>query len=343
MADEPDSNAPEEETSTEEPAGKTWDERHKDIMRDYSGDDDEEAFHMPVFRVKAKFFLVPVIVSIALAGLLAYITYYSAGIQITATVFSEQQYGTAGSAVLNGVFFFVIAAISSVLIVLIVKRRGINSLRVIMTVTFLFLGVVLFIFFGQGVLVIFNLPDFSFFVLIAISGVLGVFMAYVFYVQKFSIQSKNVVILAFGILIGAFMGIIMPTWTTMAILIGISLWDIISVRRGPIKQLFQLIDPEFQETEAGQAPEFEPIPKDVFWQAAMEIGIGDIAFYSMLASQSLISTNSLFVWALTTIGILIGAFWTLRLIRKNKILPGLPLSIFIGIGMYWLGVFIISI
>ncbi|HMF30810.1 MAG TPA: hypothetical protein VKK79_05325 [Candidatus Lokiarchaeia archaeon] len=340
MPDESESPSPDESHSPEQPTNKTWEERHKEIMESYT--DDEESFQMPVFRVKAKFFLLPIIVSIIIAGVLAYITYYPGGIQITAAPFSEAQYGEGTGALLNGLFFTLIAGVSSVLIYILVKRRGINSLRIIMTVTFLFLGVVFIIFFGQGILFIFNLPDIASYVLIALGLVLGVLMAYVFYARRFSIGSKNVVVLFFGILIGAFMGIIFPTWTTMTILIGISLWDIISVKRGPIKKIFQLIDPEFQDSAAGTEPAFEPIPKEAFGQAAMEIGIGDIAFYSMLASQSLISTNSIFVWAMTIVGILIGAAWTLRLIRKNKILPGLPLSIFIGIALYWVGVLIIS-
>ncbi len=313
-------------------------ERYK--KRQDEDDAEEESLRLPVFRVTAKYFVVPIIVAIILAGVLAYITFYNAGIQIIAVPFSEEQYGEIGGALFNGIFFTVIAGVSSFLILFLVKKRGLNALRAILSVTFLFLGVILIVFFGESVLVIFALPEESIFVLFIIGGVVGFLLTYIFHSDKFSSRAKNVVILVFGVLIGAFMGVIMPTWTTMMILIGISIWDIISVRRGPIKKIFQLLDPEMQESALKEAEKPTEISRESFKDASMEIGIGDIAFYALLASHALISTNSILVWSITTIGVLIGAIWTLRLIRRNKILPGLPLSIFIGIALYWLGVFI---
>lgn len=311
--------------------------KHKILQEEK--DDEAEPLRLPVFRVTAKYFVVPIIVAIILAGVLGYITFYTAGIQLSAVPFSETEFGLGG-AFYNGLFFTVIAGVSSFLIVFLVKKRGLKALHVIMSVTFLFLGVILIIFFGESVLVIFALPAESFYVLLAIAGIVGFLLAYIFSAERFSSRAKNVVILIFGVLIGAFMGIIMPTWTTMMILIGISIWDIISVRRGPIKKLFQMFDQETQESEQKGAETPTEITPEAFRDASMEIGIGDIAFYSLLACHALISTDSILVWGITTIGILIGALWTLRLIRRNKMLPGLPLSIFIGIALYWLGVYI---
>ncbi len=313
-------------------------EKHKRLQEEE--DNEEEPLRLPVFRVTAKYFVVPIIVAIILAGVLAYITFYSAGIQISAVPFSEEEFGEISGALFNGIFFTVIAGVSSFLILFLVKKRGLNALRVILSVTFLFLGVVLIIFFGEGILVIFALPEESTYILISIGGIIGFLLTYIFHSDKFSGRAKNTVILIFGVLIGAFMGVIMPTWTTMMILAGISIWDIISVRRGPIKKIFQLLDPEMQELEQQGTEKPTEISPESFREASMEIGIGDIAFYSLLASHALISTDSVLVWGITTIGVLIGAMWTLRLIRRNKILPGLPLSIFIGIALYWLGVFI---
>jgi hypothetical protein len=314
--------------------------REKYKKRQAEQEAEDEPLRLPVFRVTAKYFLVPIIVAIAFAGVLAYVTFYGADIQLSAVPFSEQEYGELEGAIYNGIFFTVIAGVSSFLILYLVKKRGLNALKTILSVTFLFLGVILVIFFGESVLIIFALPVESFYVLIVVGGVVGFLLTFTFHSDKFSPRAKNVVILIFGVLIGAFMGVIMPTWTTMMILIGISIWDIISVRRGPIKKIFQLFDTEMQELGQEGAEMPPPLSREEFRDASMEIGIGDIAFYSLLASHALISTNSLLVWVFTTIGILIGAAWTLRLIRRNKILPGLPLSIFIGIALYWLSVFI---
>ncbi len=315
-------------------------EKHKKLQEEKEQDGEEDTLRLPVFRVTAKYFVVPIIVAIILAGILAYITFYNAGIQISAVPFSEEEFGQIGGALFNGIFFTAIAGVSSFIILFLVKKRGLNALHAILSGTFLFLGVILIIFFGDGVLVIFALPVESFYVLVVIGGVVGFLLTYIFHSDKFSSRAKNAVILIFGVLIGAFMGVIMPTWTTMMILIGISFWDIISVRRGPIKKIFQLFDPEMQELEQKGTEKPAILSREEFKEASMEIGIGDIAFYSLLASHALISTDSILVWGFTTLGVLIGAMWTLRLIRKNKMLPGLPLSIFIGIALYWLGIFV---
>ncbi len=313
-------------------------EKHKKLQAEEDAED--EPLRLPVFRVTAKYFLVPILAAIILAGALAYVTFYGAEIQITAVPFSEEQFGELGGALINGLFFTLVAGVSSFLIYILVKKRGLNSLRMILSGTFLFLGTILVIFFGESVLIIFALPMESFYILIVIGGVLAFVLTYIFHSDKFSTRAKNAVVLVFGVLIGAFMGIIMPTWTTMMILIGISIWDIISVRRGPIKKIFQLFDPEMQESEQERTEDPAASSHESFLDASMEIGIGDIAFYSLLASHALISTDSILVWGITTIGVLLGAMWTLRLIRRNKILPGLPLSIFIGIALYWLGVYV---
>jgi presenilin-like A22 family membrane protease len=148
---------------------------------------------------------------------------------------------------------------------------------------------------------------------------------------------RNIYVISIGTLIGAFMGIAMPLWTTIVLLIGVSIWDFISVKRGPIKGIMEImgnVDPDAVRN----------LSKEDFDQAEIQIGIGDIAFYSMLTSGCLIATNtsiipgtqltmlgSIIVTVFTAMGILIGAFITIRALRKNAILPGLPLSIFIGL------------
>ena len=53
---------------------------------------------------------------------------------------------------------------------------------------------------------------------------------------------KNIFVLMEGVLIGVFLAVIVPTWTAVTMLIGFALWDIISVKRGPIKKIFEVIN-----------------------------------------------------------------------------------------------------
>jgi hypothetical protein len=75
----------------------------------------------------------------------------------------------------------------------------------------------------------------------------------------------------------------------------------------------------------------------------LEIGIGDLAFYSMLTSSALVQTNNIIVMILTSVAIIIGTGITIIGLKRNKLLPGLPISIFLGIGTMLLSWYIISI
>jgi hypothetical protein len=78
-----------------------------------------------------------------------------------------------------------------------------------------------------------------------------------------------------------------------------------------------------------------------------DLGIGDLVFYSMLAAHPLSPSFAFFyaggivdkfgllsLWLIslvTIIGVLIGFFITIRLLRSNTMLPGLPISIGLGL------------
>jgi hypothetical protein len=81
----------------------------------------------------------------------------------------------------------------------------------------------------------------------------------------------------------------------------------------------------------------------VYDTSKLEIGIGDLAFYSMLTTSALIITGNLIIMAFTAIAIIIGTGITIQGLKRNKILPGLPISIFLGIGTMLLSWYIFSI
>ena len=170
-------------------------------------------------------------------------------------------------------------------------------------------------------------------------------MLYLYFTSR-SIKIKNFIVLYIGLLIGASMGVLMPLWTTLAILIGISCWDIFAVfyKHGPIKQLIDiasnpaegdvLSEPELKlKIETG---EYE------YDTSKLEIGIGDLAFYSMLTSSALVQSNNVIVMLLTSLAIIIGTGITISGLKRNKLLPGLPISIFLGIGTMTLSWYLIS-
>ena len=303
----------------------------------------------PTYRIKRRLYPLPIILVVIIAGILAYLTYFEAGIQFDGGYFSESEMGALGG-ILNGLIYTAIAVISAFIIIFIIKKKGIDVLKYIFGFSFALIGFFQTWFFGQIVIYVFflELPHLFYLLyyeLIFLSAVFTILMIYQYFTSQ-SIKTKNFIVLYIGLLIGASMGVLMPLWTTLAILIGISCWDIFAVlyKHGPIKQLIDIAstpeeDNDLSDIELKQKIESGEYEYDT---SKLEIGIGDLAFYSMLTSSALVQTNNIIVMILTSIAIIIGTGITISALRRNKILPGLPISIFLGIGTMLLSWYLIS-
>ncbi|MCK4480422.1 MAG: hypothetical protein KAV01_07830 [Candidatus Lokiarchaeota archaeon] len=303
----------------------------------------------PTYRIKRRLYPLPIILVVVIAGILAYLTYFEAGIQFDGGYFSESEMGALGG-ILNGLIYTAIAVISAFIIIFIIKKKGIDVLKYIFGFSFALIGFFQTWFFGQIVIYVFflELPHLFYLLyyeLIFLSAVFTILMIYQYFTSQ-SIKTKNFIVLYIGLLIGASMGVLMPLWTTLAILIGISCWDLFAVlyKHGPIKQLIDIAstpeeDNDLSDIELKQKIESGEYEYDT---SKLEIGIGDLAFYSMLTSSALVQTNNIIVMILTSIAIIIGTGITISALRRNKILPGLPISIFLGIGTMLLSWYLIS-
>ncbi|MFW9823020.1 MAG: hypothetical protein ACFFE4_08805 [Candidatus Thorarchaeota archaeon] len=307
--------------------------------------------YFPTYRIRRNFYPLPIILVVIIAGILAYITYIQAGVRIDGGYISESEYGAIGG-ILNGLIYTAIAALSAFIIIFVIKRKGIGTLMYIFGVGF---GIVAFFqtwFFGEIILFLtfYNNPRIYYLLdveLIFFTAVFTIFIIYKYFTSK-SFKIKNFIVLYIGLLIGASMGVLMPLWTTMAILIGISIWDMFAVlyRRGPIKQLIEMVSEPGEINSAYSEDEIENKIESgelAYDTSKVEIGIGDLAFYSMLTSSALVQTNNVIVMIFTSLAILVGTGITIMGLKRNKILPGLPISIFLGIGTMLLSWYLLSI
>jgi hypothetical protein len=310
----------------------------------------------PTFRISRNLYPIPIIIAVICAGFLAYATYVLAGVQVEGGYISEEEYGlTAG--LINGLIFVLVAAISSFIIIYLVKKFGIGVLRYVFGFSFGFLGFILTYFFAEIIsfLIFYNLPESEIvvisyiivsYILLFGSGAFIIFMIYKYFTTT-SYFTKNFFVLYVGFLVGAMFGVIMPLWTTLAILIGFSLWDIYAVKakQGPIRKMIDIASQNNLEEglSEGELKERLKSGEAIYETSKVEIGVGDLAFYSMLTTSALIITGSLIVMILTAIAIIIGTGITIQGLKRNKILPGLPISIFLGISTMLLSWYIVLI
>jgi len=312
---------------------------------------------LPTYRIRTLLFPIPIILVIIFAGLLAYLTYIIAGIQVDGSYFPEEEFGAA-AVFLNAVIFTSMAAVSAFIIIFLIKKIGIKVLKYIFGLSFGFIGFFLTYMFAEVITFLIFIQFQETTLLVNLYGLIiniflpffiGLFVFYLLfkYFTSKSIMVKNSIVLYISLLISASMSIILPLWTTIAILIGVSLWDIFAVlyKRGPIKEMIDLASTQDEYDNTMEEEIKDKIEKGeaLYDTSKLEIGIGDLAFYSLLTSSILIHTRNIFLMMFSTIAIIIGTAITISGLKRNKILPGLPISIFLGIGTFLISQLIFSL
>ncbi len=303
----------------------------------------------PTYRINRNFYPIPIITVITVSAILAYLIYIEAGVQIDGGYISESEYGVLGG-ILNGIIYTSLGIISAFIIVFIVKKKGIGILKYIFGFNFALVGFFMPWFFGEIILYLlfFNSPIVFYvfyYELIFLNAFFTIVILYLYFTSK-SKKTNNFIVLYNGLLIGAAFGVLMPLWTTLSILIGFSCWDIYAVlsKRGPIKELIDIVSNPEEGIGLSENDLREKIKSGEYEYdtSKLEIGIGDLAFYSMLTSSALVQSNNLVVMILTAFAIIIGTGITITGLKRNKVLPGLPISIFLGIGTMLVSWFLIS-
>jgi hypothetical protein len=355
-------------------------------------------------------YILPVLTVLTFASVLG-LFYYLAGITMKAVVVAEEGTGgqQASAGILNALIYIIPAVIGGFVIAMLFKYRKRFTLRAFFGSAIFFATTFISFFFFEIILFVLQLrsfgmvvvdPYFSFvtsnepyivyysvveILIIPFSLFSGILVAYIVSSQRFVMITKNYALLFLGGLMGAFLAVILPTWTVVFMLVGLSVYDIYSVRHGPIREIMELTygpeNPPAQpssntplyQTSSTQAPQAEVMQQELevkntqprveqpqqtfdnqtefdeddllssmtYGTAHWDLGIGDLVFYSMLGSHTFIY-GTIFVpefgviapiaiFLATTIGIIIGFMITLRLLSRQAMLPGLPMSIFLGL------------
>ncbi|MGC9778632.1 MAG: hypothetical protein HZR80_05265 [Candidatus Heimdallarchaeota archaeon] len=176
----------------------------------------------------------------------------------------------------------------------------------------------------------------------------------------------QIMALLFAVLAGTFLSVFLPTLIAVFVMIGLSIYDIISVFRGPIKKIAEISEERYlkekNELENGEnptkdTPEERPainetvnmeqesktlteLPERTIaseeaqyvYVDYIELGLGDLAFFGMIVSFALIRLG-FFAAIGALVGVIIGSIITIKLLEKVKMMPGLPLSIGLGLAL----------
>ena len=257
-------------------------------------------------------YLVPILASMLFGLGCAYLLVPHQSEVIPVTPIPET---TPGAPIGNGLYFVVLIAISATLFYFLIKRRSKNIIKGLIVFALTTASLLLSVVYLSAILAFFPIID-NLWWLIALSIVLTV----LFDLSIFRLGSiaRNVAVVALGGALGIFFGFSIPLYSAVIILVFLAVYDVIAVYKGPVGKIAASGLDQLQ----GLSFSFKDI----------QMGLGDLVFYSMLMGVVFFSFLSSFLPTLMAIvGILTGSIITFFALEKKGIFPGLPFPILLGL------------
>jgi presenilin-like A22 family membrane protease len=223
----------------------------------------------------------------------------------------------------NALYFVVLVAVSATIFYLLLKRRSKKIIQGLIFVAMTAASLLLSLYYLNALLSYFPIID-NLIVLVALSLIVTVLFDLAIF--RLGSIARNVAVVGIGGALGIFFGFAIPLWSAILILAFLAVYDVFAVYRGPVGKIAQ--SSEGFEQLQGLSYAFKDI----------EMGLGDLVFYSML-------TGSMFFYFIDSyhlpfgilpclvsiVGIMAGSIITLFLLERKGIFPGLPFPIMLGL------------
>ena len=227
---------------------------------------------------------------------------------------------TPSGSVSNAVYFVVIIALSATIFYLLLKWKSRKMITFLVGFAMTAASLLLSWFYLSALLSF--IANWEILML-----VLAIVITVLFDVAIFKLggKAKNFVVVVLGGALGVFLAYSIPLWSAVLILAFLAVYDVIAVYKGPVGKI--------ASSGLDQLKGLSFAFKDI------EMGLGDLVFYSMLCAAMFLKINWV-SYAFSFVGILAGSFITLMLLEKKGIFPGLPLPILLGLVGGFLGSFV---
>lgn len=260
-------------------------------------------------KFKAKLVHLAPISGSLLLGLLCTQLIVTSSIEIYALTPFPEGIGSLG----NASYFIVLVGVGASLLYLLLKRR---SHKLVMLITGFSLTATTFMLsfvYSLAALSRFGIPHFEVYVTVS-SVLLAIFAVFaIFRIKKVVRES---VVLCLGGALGAFLGVSIPTLSTVLILCSLSIYDAFAVYRGPVGKI--------------AINGLDQLQGLSFSFKNLQMGLGDLTFYSMLSCHVLLNFG-VFPCLASATGILSGCLLTFRMLERRRMFPGLPFPVSLGL------------
>ncbi len=232
----------------------------------------------------------------------------------------EARGGITVSLIYASIFIF-IALISGFLIYYLILKDRKTILKYFLGFSISFVIIVILPVYSSLILEYLNLDAFtaiSLFTFSIIAGVIiGYISAYTVLNDKASQMLRNIFLVLYSSLVSSFLALVTPTLILIFVFIGLSLYDIYSVMKGPIRKTLQI-----SESKGLSIKLYVSF-------GSWDIGVGDLVFYSILVAHALLFYG-LIIWIASIIALTVGLLFTYLVLTRREVIPGLPIALLIG-------------
>ena len=266
-------------------------------------------------------YLLPIFASLMFGLGFAYLLLETQAATLPLTPFPETPSGQFS----NAIYFVIIIAIAGTVFYLLLKWKSRKMITFLIAFALTAASLLLSSFYLWALLSPF--PNWEIYVTI-----LSIAIAVVFDVAVFKLggTAKNIVVVFLGGALGVFLGRSIPVVSALLILAFLAVYDVIAVYKGPVGRI----------ANSG----LDQLKGLSFSFRELEMGLGDLVFYSMLCAVMLLNSD-FGGWApylLSLAGVLIGSFLTFIMLKRKGIFPGLPIPIFLGLALGLLGSLVLA-
>ncbi len=265
--------------------------------------------------------LYPVMLSLGITGALGY-PLASQGVQTPSAL--PFQGNTYSGASLNALLFVIALGGSATFMFLLVRKGRMGFLQKMVKAALVIVCFSVAIWYGSIVFAVFGGPPDpgGTLLLFEVSAGAATFLGLMVFGKNQARQLIGATLVS--ALTGLFLGASIPTLTALILAGALVVYDFIAVFRGPIGALAKRM-------EVGD------LPGAVFNYRDLSIGMGDLVFYSLVATAALWYTGPSWYYGPVQFlsaggGILAGAFLGFKALRKYEMFPGLPFAMILGIG-----------
>ena len=255
--------------------------------------------------------LLPVFLSLLFGVLCTYLV-----LQSPMQIYEVTPFPEGVGSLFNALYFVVLTAVGATLLYLLLRRKKIKSITII-TGFALTLAVLLLSFLYLWAA--FSIIAVPYAVALVLDTVISVAAAVAVDVAVFRNHGKaaEVAVLLLGGGLGAFLGVSIPTLSAILILFALAVYDVFAVYHGAVGKI--------AHSGLDQLRGLSFTFKDV------QMGLGDLTFYSLLASLVFAESMSLVYLTASIAGVLLGVFIAFKMLERKGIFPGLPFSIALGL------------